>query len=397
MPPAQPIDLLELQRLAPSEMRTAEWSMVDQWTRERSFYMAGVTRSEVLHEMQEMVRQHAEGEAGEYELRQRWEEFLDGIGYTPEPGTEGSLQDLRSLRRFNVALRTNLALIHEWASKEAALRPGPLRAQPAFELIRLNQPRVPRDWPERWEAAGGEFYAAPGTSVARMIAPKLSPVWPRLGSRELFGDALGVDYPPFAWGSGKGRVGVGAREVMELGVMTREDILAQLEEAAGRPVHSPNEALETRPRVLDPELRERLADDLGGLAKWDGDVLVHTDPNGTRPMTPAELAETWIRPLPAPFATPEHPEGQIQRDTVLDLAADPAAFARREGREHTDHLARAIGRLVESATDRRRIALPADRSWVPALSGSPLWLAALDIVDVAARAVGIVRAVRAIL
>jgi hypothetical protein len=295
MPAAiQPIDLLDAKRLLPTELRTAELSRLQSWTRERAFYMAGVTRAEILQEMRDITRQAATGEAGEYELRQRWEAYLDGIGYVPEAGQEGTIKDLRSLRRFNVALRTNVALIHEWASKENALRPGPLRAQPAWELIRLNQPKVPRDWPERWAEVGGEFWGA----TARMIAPKLSSVWAELGSVEKFDDALGVDYPPFAWGSGMGRVGVGARELMELGIMTQEEIRDQVGRGAGRPVHSPNESLVTIPRITEPALREQLATELRGLAKWDKDKLVMTDPNGTRPGTAEEVAEWITEPLP---------------------------------------------------------------------------------------------------
>lgn len=393
----QPLDLLDAKTLVPSDMRTAEWSRVDQWQRERAFYLAGVADAEIAQEARDIVRRASTGEAGEFELRKGWEEFLDGRGYRPLPGQEGTVKDLRSLQRFNVMLRTNVALTHEWARKENALRPGPLRAQPAWELVRIQPAKVPRDWPDRWAASGGPD---PSRFGGRMLAPKLSLVWPALGDTARFPDALGVDYPPFAWGSGMGRKLVGAREAMDIGLMTREEIIAQVEEGVARPAHSPGEALQTRPRVEDADLREDLAEQLEGLARWDGDdgrTLVFTDPNGSRPATDDELAATWSQPLPERFRTEDHPAGLFQRDAVLVFAEDPERFVRRTDTDAWDDLARAIERITPAPDRRRVLAALADRddpSWIERVLRSPLWQPAMEIAAAAPRAVAILQLLR---
>lgn len=409
MPPqVQPVDLLDLKTLQPTELRTAELAITDQWSRERAFYMAGVFEAETLQEMRDLVRLNVTGEAGEFELLKRWEAFLDRKGYTPAPGTEGTIKDLRSLRRFNIALRTNTALLHEWAAKENDLRPGPMRAFPAFELVRLQAARVPRDWAARFVAAGGTI-----TADGRMIAGKLDLVWSALGDRTLFPDALGVDYPPFAWGSVMGRTGIGASEAMELGIVTKEDINAAVDYVRARPLHSPSEDLQLTPKVRDADVREALGEKLAGLAEWAADeearseaapsapVLVFTDPNGTRPYALDDLARIWSRPLPARFHEIA-PEGQIQRQALLDFAEDPETFLARPDRDRYQDLQRALWRSTfpaEAARLARELAAggtPQGRGILQMLTSSPAWNEAIALTDLATRAVGILRAILAL-
>ncbi len=420
MPTAiQPLEKLDGAIAIPSEMRSAEWARVDQWTRERAFYMAGVSKVEILQEMREITRQSAAGEEGEFALRKRWEAFLDGIDYKPEPGQEGTIKDLRSLARFNVALRTNRALMNGWALRENGNRPGPLQAQPCWELVRFQDAKVPRDWVDRFARAGGDLYEG------RLIAPKTSPVWQSLGSTELFKDALGVDYPPFAWGSGMNWRGVGSREAMRLGVMTAEEIRAQRESAV-KPVavSSPNESLQSSPAVTDADLRKELAEELRGLAEWAPEVpsrdegrgdegspstldastldsprLIFTDPNGTRPMAPEELEPAWSIPLPEEFHK-DGDEGLFQRQSVLDFAADPEAFTKKPDRDRWDDLARATARIA--GPDRkdeilRSMADPDRVDWIGALLQSDLFRLAGQADAKATKAVLIVRAILSIL
>lgn len=396
--PIQPLEKLDGAISIPSEMRSAEWARVDAWTRERAFYMAGVSRVEILQEMREITRQSAAGEEGEFALRKRWEAYLDGIDYKPEPGQEGTIKDLRSLRRFNVALRTNRALMNGWALRENGTRPGPIQAQPCWELVRFQEAKVPRDWVDRFTRAGGTIYDG------RLIAPKTSPVWQDLGSPLKFDDALGVDYPPFAWGSGMNWKGIGSREAVALGVMTREEILAQRESAERPvPVSSPNESLQSTPAVSDADLRTQLADDLQGLAKWESEAaaapLVFTDPNGSRPVSPMELETMWSTPLPQPLHEIA-PDGLFQRESVLAFAEDPEAFASKPDRDQWDDLARAVGRIT--APDRRRevLATIADREatgWIDALVRSELWRIAGQTENPATKAVTFLRAILAAL
>lgn len=387
-----PNQLLAGAAIVPSEMRSAEWGRVDQITRERSFWMAGVAQAEIVQEMRDIVGMAARGEEGEFALRKRWEAFLDKTGYQPIPGQEGTIKDLRSLRRFNVALRTNLAVMAGWARKMNGLQPGALTAQPAYELVRIKGAAVPRDWPARWVQAGGVL-----TADGRMIAPKLSPLWPALGSRQLFPDALGVDYPPFAYSSGMDWKLVGAREVVRLGIMTREEIAAQA--ALGRvPADSPGESLQARVQVTDADLRERLVADLGGLAEWDEQApgtLIFTDPNGTRPGTPEQVAR-WIHaPMPARLGDGVN----FQAQALAGFAEDPEGFRGRTDADAWEDLARVIGRVVDGDRERRdtilrRVVDREDAGWVETLMGSEVWRVATGVGDVVERAVGLLRVIR---
>ena len=287
--------------------------MLPQWLRERSFYMAAVTQAELLQEMRNLVDLADRGAEGEYELRKRWERKLAEAGYQPLPGQEGTIKDLRSLRRFNVALRTNLSLLAGWRQKEGGLRPAVLRATPAWELVRNGNRRIPRNWLRRWEAVGGVVING------RMVALKQDLIWAELGNVLNFRDAIGVDYPPFAWGSGMGWRPVGFREAKALG------LLDSWTSPTTKPVGSPNESLETMPRVSERELRDELSRALGGLAEWRGDTLVFTDPNGTRSYPAEALVKLWERPLPPAFS--DLPGGgQLQREAVRQWAEDHTRF-----------------------------------------------------------------------
>jgi hypothetical protein len=88
-----------------------------------------------------------------------------------------------------------------------------LPSYPAWELVRVMPVMVPRDWPSRWTIAGGKFAIG-----GRMIALKGDPIWGELGSYDNFPDALGVDYPPFAFNSGMGWKAVSTEECQRLGI-----------------------------------------------------------------------------------------------------------------------------------------------------------------------------------
>lgn len=343
MPTVLPETLLDTQRIVPSEMRTRDWAAVDQWTRERSFWMASVTHAEILQEMRDMAAANLRGDRGEWELYQQWLAKLDAVGYQPDEGTAGTIKDLRSLRRFTVALRTNVRLLQSWALMENGRRPGPLLTAPCWELIRVMPAQQPRDWAARWTLIGGQITAG------RIIAPKLSPLWAQLGDPADFDDALGVDYPPFCWGSGMGWRAVPASEAMTLGIMTRDQIRAQAQDvAADAPLTSPGETLHTRPHVRDTDLRDHLTDQLGGLAQWDHDTLHYTDPNGTRPATQDQLLHLWSRPLPEPFHTAAAPDGHLQRAALLAQVTDNKDWTGKNGTDVWEDYQRLLARLINT-------------------------------------------------
>lgn len=328
----------------PAELRTAEWSMTSQWLRERSFYMAGVTRAEILDTFRGEVSSVIEGGTSEAESLRRIEDFLDGMGYQAETGEEGTIKDLRTSRRILVALRTNVRVVQGWRRKERGLRDAALRAFPCWELVRVEERKHERDWPTRWVEMGGTLYNG------RMIALKTDDIWRRLGSE--FPDSLMVDHPPFAWSSGMGWAQVGRAEAIALGVLKEES-----PEQESKPVSSPNETLELKPKVKSERVRKALADEMKGLAKWEGDKFVFADPNGTRPYTGAELVEVWKQPMPEPFQGLLG-KGQMQREATRMWAEDHNQFrAEKEGEappaglDVQENLRRAFQRIIPMKGD----------------------------------------------
>jgi hypothetical protein len=161
----------------------------------------------------------------------------------------GTLQDLSSRRRIEFILRTQTALAR---GKGQQLRGQARAAQfPAWELVRVYQVAVPRDWPSRWTIAGGK----PG----RTIALKGDPVWGELGSYANFSDALGVDHPPFAFSSGMGWREVAAGEVRRLGI-TGPQGQSPKEWLASRPVTMAGKmpAPQLDVNAMDPAIIRRL-------------------------------------------------------------------------------------------------------------------------------------------
>lgn len=321
----------------PGEMRTAEWAMLPQWLRERSFYMAGVHQAEALSGFRAEVEKIAQGESSIPESERRLSEMLAGIGYKPLPGQEGTIKDLTHWRRMRVSLRTNVELLQGWGQRQRGMTRGALMAFPAWELIRIMPRSEPRDWPTRFTLSGGEI------RDGRMIAMKDSLVWQELGN---FEDGLHVDYPPFAWGSGMGWKAIGYREADKLGV-----IPADWTPPPREPVSSPNAGLETTPKISDRAMRDELARRMKGLAEWQGDKFVFTDPNGTRPMPAEKLVEVWDKGMPDTFHDLPG-EGLMQKEALTRWLGDHEQFRDANDENAWEDLLRLAGRVISRPVER---------------------------------------------
>lgn len=182
--------------------------------RSKSVFSARVTSAEHLGGIREVVKLVLSGKMDFAEARMILGQTLDALGYTPEggfdgdegqvpPAIKGTLQDLRSRRRLELILNTQIDLMQGAAQAQAGQ--DDLALYPAWELIRLGQRRVPRFWPTRFEEAGGDLLGKGAGGIGgRMIAHKNDPVWAALGDSALFDDALDVSHPPFAFNSGMG-------------------------------------------------------------------------------------------------------------------------------------------------------------------------------------------------
>lgn len=323
----------------PSAMRTAEWSHVPLEIRERAFFMAAVEDAEILALFQRESRAIAAGESSNDESMRRIRTALEAMGYQPEAGEEGTIHDLRSLRRMRVVLDTNVEMARGHAMWVRAQ--GSILAFPAWRYIRAAHREVPRDWPGRWAAAREATVLAGATAGdGGMVALVNHPLW-RDGDFNRFQSP----YPPFDFQSGMSVSPVRRSEARELGLLSateheQEDLDAMLKPV---PVQSRsfNESLVASPKLDAQEQRTALADRLRGLAEWEGDQLVHLDPNGTRPGTPEEIARVVTAPLPTDPATGD-PWPTLQADAADALLNDELPEDAEETRLWD--LARLLGR-----------------------------------------------------
>ncbi len=215
--------------------------------------------------------------------------------------SDGTIQDLRSVRRMKVALETNVRMAQGKARWE---RFSGNEQFPAMELVRIEARRVPREWAMIWaeEAAG---YPRTEVCVEPPMALHGSGIWLDISR-------FGVPWPPYNFGSGMGQKPVARDRAMEVG-LDPDGATTAAEDL------SLNHALEVTPQVSDGRLREALSEGMQGYAEWEGDRLVFTDPNGTRPTTAEALAEVWDQGLPEGFAL-------HQRDALVDWVRDSRVF-----------------------------------------------------------------------
>lgn len=207
----------------------------------RSVFSARVSNAIFLDKIREVITQVADGEMNDATARLALMNTLKAIGYTPEggfpdtpegevpPAVQGTIEDISSKRRLDLIIRTQAQLMRGAAMQQKGMAQEEIQNFPAYELVRLRPREAPRAWAgeddgtlpvrggirdprPRWAIAGGKLYGG------RMIALKGDPVWGELGSAGNFDDALGVDYPPFAFNSGMSWVLVDRSEASRLGV-----------------------------------------------------------------------------------------------------------------------------------------------------------------------------------
>lgn len=234
----------------------------------RSMFTARGTNVLYVDGMKKLIDQLAAGNMGEGQVRTALWELGKMLGYDSEmggfpgeelePALKGTLQDLMSFRRRDLIVRTQMALMGGAGQQMRGQTPARLSTFPAWELVRVADSAIPRDWPSRWKIAGGTL-----VDGGRLIAFKGDPVWGELGSYNNFNDALGVDHPPFAFNSGMGWKEISSEEVRDLGITgpngeTPEEFFAtQPETLAGKqPLPSPQISL----KDIDPKLIERFKD-----------------------------------------------------------------------------------------------------------------------------------------
>ena len=192
--------------LAGSSISSATWTRVQAGLRDRAFFSATVENARILHDLRAACAAMANGSLSASEMRRDARKMLERLGYDAGDRA-GTIQDLRTRKRLDLIADVNVRQARGWAQHVEATSEGALRAFPAQELVRVTPRRVPRDWKERWRAAGGTFLDG-----GRMVALKTDPIWSAISR-------FGTPYPPFDFNSGMGVKDVSRSEAVKLGVL----------------------------------------------------------------------------------------------------------------------------------------------------------------------------------
>lgn len=217
-----------------STLRSADWASMPLALRQRGQFSATVESVRVMAAVQEklltsvalMRETVAKGEAlvDRSSFIGDMRKMLDDMGYLPQPGKSGSLQDLSSRKRLGLIFDVQTAQAQGYAEWKKGMDPDLLDAAPAQELVRVEHRAAPRDWHARWEKAGGTLIDG------RMVALKTDGIWKRISR-------FGTPYPPFDFQSGMGLDEIFRDEAEQLGLLksgeelqpTVEDFNAELQ------------------------------------------------------------------------------------------------------------------------------------------------------------------------
>ena len=264
-----PSDIMRAKVTVPAAgMSSADWDGVDPDIRERSFWTAREGCYARVQGFRDRCQGIVDGNLSEADALREVRAMLRATGYQPEPGTEGTIQDLNSDARQRLILDTNVAMVRERAYRDSML--GSL-AYPAQRLVRIRYSRQPRDWAARWrEAAAAVNYEGVATDGSH-IALLTSPIWRKLSRFDL-------DYPPFDFNSGMGVDPVDYEEAQRHGLVIPE---ATVDDMDGE---SLNASLEASIAKMDGDLQQAFVEALEDCVEVEGDRVYYTDPNGTRPV-----------------------------------------------------------------------------------------------------------------
>lgn len=169
------------------------------------------------------------------------------LGFNPQTG-EKAITNLASDQRVRLIVEFNT--VRARAAGQHAQRQDKVSLDlwPAQEFFRAEDRVEIRDWPERWSAAGGQFFDGSADYAAgRMIALVNDPIWVAISE-------FGTPFAPFDWGSGMDVRPVSRTEAVEFGLIGED------EEVIPEEVEFPEPETQME---LSPELEAQVLEDLG--------------------------------------------------------------------------------------------------------------------------------------
>lgn len=253
IPPAPFTEALRRLRrsIQPTTLTSAEIGALDVATAERAFISArnaletALTRTHrIVTEIVQPVEvrrpdritpQNPEGKVqegrtlaqGRAELKKEYRR----LGYQPEEGKRGTIEDLSSDARINLVITHNVAEARAYGQHVRGQQEPELQDWPAYELIRLEGRKVPRLWVVRWQAAGGKVFPGGKEKTLnnyRLAARKDDPIWTAISR-------FGRPWAPYDFNSGLGRRPLSRAEAIDLGLVTASTVIAPSRQAFNDP------------------------------------------------------------------------------------------------------------------------------------------------------------------
>ena len=228
-------DIIRIKELLPTAMGSDELrEQVAADILRRSVFSARMESARYLALVRETCAQFADGEINQAKAMEELMGELERMGHSPRDG--GGLSNPASLARLKLVVNTQRQMAASCA-RLANQTEGVLHQTPAWELVRVSGRRMPRaDWAARWAAAGASC-GFEGALQDRFLALKDSPIWQALGDGTGgWRDTLGNPFPPFAFGSGMGWVGVPRAECVALGLIGEDEEVGRPEGGSLSPV-----------------------------------------------------------------------------------------------------------------------------------------------------------------
>jgi hypothetical protein len=274
LPLADAVEHISAKTPIGATLRSKEWQEVPAALRRRAQLSAGVESARLLQTLQDRLQaqlalqreQLASGETATFDRSS----FINAIrdlaeaeGVDTRQGAEdtGTLKDIRSIPRLGLIYDMQTQQAQGYARWKLDQSEGALMLYPAWEFKRLQARAQPRaDWPQRWRAAGGQFFAG------RMIALKNDPLWAKLSR-------FGQPWPPFDFASGMGVDDIDYDEAVQLG------LLKPGEEVPPTAEKDFNDGLAASVKGLDPALRDQLKRQFGDQIQIQGDTVQWALPN----------------------------------------------------------------------------------------------------------------------
>ena len=256
-----PADIILRRALVGSGLDSSGWSTIQAGIRDRAFFSSQVTNAKILHAMRKNVSDLVGSGKSPSEVRRDLRAYLDSIGYDAGDN-RGTIKDLMTKARLDVMMKTNADQAKGYASHLRATTAGAILAFPAYELVRVQQRKMPRDWHSRWiKAANAVGWDGVAKDTDRMIALKTSPVWAELS-------VFGNPFPPFDYNSGMGIRDIAKSVCREIGLLGKDE----QPEIPPHPNFNGNLQSHIPMRNDDPEAI-RLKEIFGDQIRFDGDTV----------------------------------------------------------------------------------------------------------------------------